>query len=154
MKSKTLSIIAIIILVTTINSSTAKFLTSRSISDSFDANSGEFCDDENNCKGNGNNNQQQRNEATQNLRKTANIALKAAQEAKAAEEAQELAGKEASKRAKFQLAEKAIQAAKAAQAALSAKKLILEELERELREAEMHCEHINKLKDCSKCFQN
>lgn len=70
-------------------------------------------------------------------KKTTNIALKAAQEAKAAEEAQEGAGKEASKQAKFQLAEKAIQAAKAAQAALSAKQAILDELERELREAEM-----------------
>lgn len=67
-----------------------------------------------------------------------------------------MAGKEASKQAKIQLAEKAIQAAKAAQAALSAKQAILgkqfdltsnfimrislnyaDELERELREAEM-----------------
>jgi hypothetical protein len=48
-----------------------------------------------------------------NSKKTTNIATKAAQEAKAAEDAQESAGKEASKQAKFQLAEKAIQAAKA-----------------------------------------
>jgi nucleoid-associated protein YgaU len=48
-----------------------------------------------------------------NNKKTTNIATKAAQEAKAAEDAQETAGKEAAKQAKFQLAEKAIQAAKA-----------------------------------------
>lgn len=99
------------------------------------------CDDPNNCKNNENTIEQQRrndfSDMNGNGRKTSNIALKAAQEAKAAEEAQELAGKEASKQAKFQLAEKAIQAAKAAQAALAAKKLILEELERELREAEI-----------------
>ncbi|CAG9802656.1 unnamed protein product [Chironomus riparius] len=99
------------------------------------------CDDQNNCnhQENGNDQQQRRNEYSDSnaSRKTSNIALKAAQEAKAAEEAQEMAGKEASKQAKFQLAEKAIQAAKAAQAALSAKKMILEELERELREAEI-----------------
>jgi hypothetical protein len=65
------------------------------------------------------------------------IALKAAQEAQAANKAQDSAGKEASKQAKFLLAEKAIQAAKAAQAALSAKQAILDELEREVREAEM-----------------
>lgn len=72
-----------------------------------------------------------------NSKKTTNIALKAAQEAQAAENAQEMAGKEASKQAKFQLAEKAIQAAKASQAALSAKQSIVEQLERELRESEV-----------------
>lgn len=113
---------------------------SRSISDPYysqDTN----CDDQNNCNRQDNGIEQQRrneySDSNSNSRKTSNIALKAAQEAKAAEEAQEMAGKEASKQAKFQLAEKAIQAAKAAQAALSAKKMILEELERELREAEI-----------------
>lgn len=110
----------------------------RSLNDPYDT----ACEDDKNCRSNENGNEQpRRNEFSDmmgnNGRKTSNIALKAAQEAKAAEEAQELAGKEASKQAKFQLAEKAIQAAKAAQAALAAKKLILEELERELREAEI-----------------
>lgn len=71
------------------------------------------------------------------LKKTSQLALKAAQEAQAAKEAQDSAGNVASKQAKSALAEKAIQAAKAAQAALAAKKAILDELERELREAEM-----------------
>lgn len=106
---------------------------------SLDPGTTEVCEDGGNCKDN--NNGQDRafgfmDSTSGNSKKTSNIALKAAQEAKAAEDAQETAGKEASKQAKFQLAEKAIQAAKAAQAALSAKQAIVEELERELRESE------------------
>lgn len=70
-------------------------------------------------------------------KKMDNIAMKAAKEAQAAVQAQDVTGKEASKQAKIVLAEKAIQSAKAAQAALSAKEAILNELMRELREAEM-----------------
>lgn len=112
----------------------------RSADASFlDPGSTEVCEDGGNCK-NGNGNDRGlgfMDTASGNSKKTSNIAVKAAQEAKAAEDAQETAGKEASKQAKFQLAEKAIQAAKAAQAALSAKQSIVEELERELRESEV-----------------
>lgn len=113
----------------------------RSVDSAFlDPGSSEVCGEGENCKGN--NNGQERSlgfmdTASGNSKKTSNIALKAAQEAMAAENAQEMAGKEASKQAKFQLAEKAIQAAKASQAALSAKQSIVEELERELRESEV-----------------
>jgi Protein of unknown function (DUF745) len=106
----------------------------------FDPGTTEVCE-EGNCKNNNNNGQDRSmgfmDSSAGNSKRTSNIALKAAQEAKAAEDAQETAGKEASKQAKFQLAEKAIQAAKAAQAALSAKQAIVEELERELRESEV-----------------
>lgn len=113
----------------------------RSVDASYlDPGSAEVCEGDN-CKG-GNNNGQERalgfmDTSSGNSKKTSNIALKAAQEAMAAESAQETAGKEASKQAKFQLAEKAIQAAKAGQAALSAKQSIVEQLERELRESEV-----------------
>lgn len=114
----------------------------RSVESSFlDPGTAEVCEEGGNCKGNGNNGQDRAlgfmDSASGNSKKTSNIALKAAQEAMAAESAQETAGKEASKQAKFQLAEKAIQAAKAGQAALSAKQSIVEELERELRESEV-----------------
>lgn len=107
----------------------------------LDPGSTEVCEGDN-CKGSNNNNGQDRalgfmDSSSGNSKKTSNIALKAAQEAMAAESAQETAGKEASKQAKFQLAEKAIQAAKAGQAALSAKQSIVEQLERELRESEV-----------------
>lgn len=115
----------------------------RSVESSFlDPETSEVCEEGGNCKEGGNNNGRDRalnfmDTASGNSKKTSNIALKAAQEAMAAESAQETAGKEASKQAKFQLAEKAIQAAKAGQAALSAKQSIVEQLERELRESEV-----------------
>ncbi|KAK1124061.1 hypothetical protein K0M31_007085 [Melipona bicolor] len=67
--------------------------------------------------------------------KNSNIAQKAAQEAKAASEAQNIAGQQAARQVKAQLAEKAVQAAKAAEEALTEKKVIVDQLQEEVREA-------------------
>ncbi|XP_030369518.1 uncharacterized protein LOC115620430 [Scaptodrosophila lebanonensis] len=70
-------------------------------------------------------------------RKATNIAQKAAQEAKAASDAQVSAAESAARQVKTQLAEKAGAAAKAAEAALAGKQQIVDQLESEVREAEL-----------------
>ncbi|XP_055914528.1 fas-binding factor 1 homolog [Eupeodes corollae] len=79
---------------------------------------------------------QSRNMLGSQKQKASSIALKAAQEAKAASNAQTAAGQQAAHQVKAQLAEKALQAARAAEAALSGKQGIVEQLEKEVREAE------------------
>lgn len=66
-----------------------------------------------------------------------NIAMKAAQEAKAAEDAQVPAGQQAARQVKEQLAEKAVEAAKAADAALAGKEALVQQLQEEIKEADV-----------------
>ncbi|XP_030371080.1 uncharacterized protein LOC115621551 [Scaptodrosophila lebanonensis] len=68
--------------------------------------------------------------------KASNIAQKAAVEAKAANDAQTAAADAAAAQVKLELADKAMQSARAAEAALAGKQQIMEQLQREMAEAD------------------
>ncbi|XP_076376189.1 uncharacterized protein LOC117229444 isoform X1 [Megalopta genalis] len=68
--------------------------------------------------------------------KSSSLAQKAAQEAKAASDAQNIAGQQAAHQVKTQLAEKAVHAAKAVDEVLSRKKMLVAELQEEVKEAQ------------------
>ncbi|XP_030369189.1 uncharacterized protein LOC115620196 [Scaptodrosophila lebanonensis] len=104
--------------------------------------SGASCDREDN--GRGRRPQDQRGKFSQNLgnsrstkQRASGIAVKAAQEAKKANDDMSSAVKIASQKIKLEYAEKAAAAAKAAEAVLAGKAQVLEQLELEVREAEL-----------------